>query len=75
MRGIKTQKASWPWHCSAYDSLMHPWGKYYHRFPTIQVMKLQPREVKNLNKIKKLESGRVRIRKGTAYEEDKRVMN
>ena len=43
--------------------------------PILLRMKLQPREVKNLNKIKKLESGRVRIRKGTAYEEDKRVMN
>lgn len=43
--------------------------------PILLRMKLQPREVKNLNKIKKLESSRVRIRKGTAYEEDERVMN
>ena len=43
--------------------------------PIVLRMKLQPREVKNLNKIKKLDSSRVGIRKGTAYEEDERVTN
>lgn len=43
--------------------------------PILLRMKLQPREVKNLYKIKKLGSGRVRIRKGTTYREDKRLMN
>ena len=60
MRGIKTQKASWPRHCSAFDSLMHPWGKYYHRFPTIQVMKLRPREVQRLAGVTVTESDRAR---------------
>lgn len=39
---------------------MHPWGKYYHRFPTIQVMKLQPREVQRLAGVTVTESDRAR---------------
>lgn len=43
--------------------------------PILLRRKLQLREVNNLYKIKKLGSGRVRIRKGTTYREDKRLMN
>lgn len=58
------------WFCLSKN---YPWGTTM--MPIVLRMKLQPREVKNLNKIKKLDSSRVGIRKGTAYEEDERVMN